>query len=116
MARTHRNRPVAANTDHPVTTGATTAHDAGTLISKMANPPRGSMNADVRKHIVLGPIFLKYVADPSEPGYAPSEFKRRQPTDPQNPTKYVALANSTSWDSTQGATAALPSAVRPKEN
>ena len=113
MTRTHRKKPDAANTDCPILIRAT-AYQAE--LSKMAHPSRGPLNADGHKHMVRGPISLQYIGETTEEADARPAFEHSQRTDPQNPPKYLALADSTFSDSTQGVTGAPPSAVPLTEN
>src|SRR6266705_2668517 len=58
---------------------------------QMADALRGSMDAAEYKHVVLGLIFLKYIADDFEAQHAELEAEKAQGADPEDPDEYRAL-------------------------
>ena len=59
-----RKKTRSASGAKPGSQGATTGYEAG--LWAMADTLRGSMDAAEYKHVVLGPIFLKYISDAFE--------------------------------------------------
>ncbi|MCS6885511.1 MAG: class I SAM-dependent DNA methyltransferase [Acidobacteriota bacterium] len=55
---------------------------------RMADALRGSMDAAEYKHVVLGLIFLKYIADAFEEYHAQLEAERVEGADPEDPDEY----------------------------
>jgi type I restriction enzyme M protein len=68
--------------------GATIGYEA--QLWQMADALRGSMDAAEYKHVVLGPIFLKYISDAFEELYGRLETERAQGADPEDPDEYRA--------------------------
>src|SRR5438128_10302162 len=55
-----------------------------------ADALRSNMDAAEYKHVVLGPIFLKYISDAFEEGHAELEAERDQGADPEDSDEYRA--------------------------
>ena len=69
--------------------GATTGYEAE--LWEMADALRGSMDAALYKHVVLGLIFLKYVSDAFEETRLKLEDEVEEGADPEDPDEYRAL-------------------------
>ncbi|MCY4368467.1 MAG: class I SAM-dependent DNA methyltransferase [bacterium] len=69
--------------------GATTGYEA--KLWEMADALRGSMDAALYKHVVLGLIFLKYVSDAFEETRVGLEAEIEDGADPEDPDEYRAL-------------------------
>lgn len=70
------------------TTGANVGYEAE--LWKMADALRGSMDAALYKHVVLGLIFLKYISDAFEDQHVKLEAEVDQGADPEDPDEYRA--------------------------
>ena len=73
----------------PESSGATTGYEA--KLWEMADALRGSMDAALYKHVVLGLIFLKYVSDAFEETRVGLEAEIEDGADPEDPDEYRAL-------------------------
>ena len=58
---------------------------------RAADALRSNMDAAEYKHIVLGLIFLKYIADAFEEHHAKLEAERKGGADPEDPDEYRAV-------------------------
>ena len=88
--------PTTARTDNgskvgvvSESSGATTGYEA--KLWEMADTLRGSMDAALYKHVVLGLIFLKYVSDAFEETRLGLEAEIEDGADPEDPDEYRAL-------------------------
>lgn len=70
-------------------TSATVGYEAE--LWQMADALRDSMDAAEYKHVVLGPIFLKYISDAFEEQHATLLAKKAQGADPEDPDEYRVL-------------------------
>lgn len=90
---TERDDPTAqTGTEHmtaPESSGATTGYEA--KLWEMADALRGSMDAALYKHVVLGLIFLKYVSDAFEETRVGLKAEIEDGADPEDPDEYRAL-------------------------
>src|ERR1700753_145985 len=57
---------------------------------QMADKLRNNMDAAQYKHVVLGLIFLKYIADAFEEKHAALEADKKAGADPEDPDEYRA--------------------------
>ena len=85
--------------------GATTGYEA--QLWEMADALRGSMDAALYKHVVLGLIFLKYVSDAFEETRVGLEAEIEDGADPEDPDEYRALnifwvPKEARWSTLQG--------------
>jgi type I restriction enzyme M protein len=71
-------------------TAATIGYEA--QLWAMADALRGSMDAAEYKHVVLGLIFLKYIADAFEEQHAKLVGDKKGGADPEDPDEYRALS------------------------
>ena len=55
-----------------------------------ADALRNNMDAAEYKHVVLGPIFLKYISDAFEAKHAELDAQRGEGADPEDPDEYRA--------------------------
>jgi type I restriction enzyme M protein len=68
--------------------GATLGFEA--KLWQAADALRNNMDAAEYKHVVLGPIFLKYISDAFEAKHAELDAQRSEGADPEDPDEYRA--------------------------
>lgn len=92
MAR--RKKAGAISTGHvpQATNGGTLGFEA--KVWAAADALRNNMHAAEYKHVVLGPIFLKYISDASRRSTWSRSPKRRKEPIPKTPTSTVPPASS----------------------
>ena len=88
MAARRKDKSISTSGTKPGGDGATTGYEAE--LWRMADTLRGSMDAAEYKHVVLGLIFLKYIADAFEEMHDRLEAERTQGADPEDPDEYRA--------------------------
>ena len=88
MARGRKKTQGSTPGPKPGGGGATTGYEPE--LWRMADTLRGSMDAAEYKHVVLGLIFLKYIADAFEEVHDLLEDERAQGADPEDPDEYRA--------------------------
>ena len=89
MPTTGQTSPKSKTASPPEGSGATTGYEA--KLWEMADALRGSMDAALYKHVVLGLIFLKYVSDAFEETRVGLEAEIEEGADPEDPDEYRAL-------------------------
>jgi type I restriction enzyme M protein len=76
------------STTQPDSTAANVGYEAE--LWQMADALRGSMDAALYKHVVLGLIFLKYISDAFEEQHAKLLAEQAKGADPEDPDEYRA--------------------------
>ena len=79
-----------AKKTNPADTAATVGYEA--QFSQMADALRGRIDAAEYKHVVLGLIFLKYIADAFEEQHAKLEADKASGADPEDLDEYRTLS------------------------
>ena len=83
MTTSRRTRTPRERKTAPATCNSETDHRSD--LWRMADALRGSMDAAEYKHVVLGPVFLKYISDAFEEVHAKLEAERDQGADQEDP-------------------------------